>query len=571
MFLPLINKKTSKIKPVVLLVLDGFGMAPASEGNAVSRARTPNYDTYLRTYPHGALIASGESVGLPANEVGNTEVGHLALGAGRVIFQDLKRINVAIEKGSFFDNRAFLSAAAHVERNKSKMHLLGLVGSGCVHSSVDHLYALLQFCKKEEVGEVFLHLFTDGRDSPPQQGMEIIENIEKHLKNINLGSIASISGRYYAMDRDRRWDRTKKTYKALVLGHAIQTQSASDAIKSAYARGQTDEFIEPTLVVSTKATTAADGKGPILIDNDDAVIFFNFRVDRPKQLTMAFVVSDFENLRSFDFGYDPITERRAGEVEVKGTFAREKALKNLFFVTMTEYQKNLPVSDIAFGPEVVEKPLSVVLSENGFQQAHVAESEKERFVKYYFNGQREDPVEGETDCIVASPKVLTYDKKPEMSLPKLISEFKKLLKRDVSHFFIVNFANPDMVAHSGSVEATIKAVEYVDKYLAELVEAVLNIQGTIIVTADHGNAEELLTFPTSTYFYTTSEGSVNTDHSNNPVPYVVISSSLKGQSIQLPRGSLCDIAPTILHLMGIPTPKEMTGKNLLAGIEKPRS
>src|SRR3989344_3134205 len=288
--LPFFGNRDKKIKPVVLVILDWFGLAPPSEGNAITLANTPNYRAYLKNFPNTELIASGESVGLPANEVGNTEVGHLTLGAGRVILQDLKRINVAIEKGSFFENKAFLSAAAHVKQNNSKLHIMGLASSGNVHSSLGHLYSLLQFCKKEEIREVYLHVFTDGRDAPPKEAVEIILELEHHLSLLKLGKIASISGRYYAMDRDRRWDRTARTYKALVEGAAIQTFSASDAIKGAYLRGQTDEFIEPTII--------ADKSGPLgLISDKYAVIFFNYRIDRPRQLTMAFTLPNFETLR----------------------------------------------------------------------------------------------------------------------------------------------------------------------------------------------------------------------------------------------------------------------------------
>ena len=557
--LPFFGKKEFKIEPCVLVILDGFGLAPPSQGNAITLAKTPNYDRYLKIFPHGELIASGESVGLPANEVGNTEVGHLTLGGGRVILQDLKRINLSIEKGMFFDNKAFLAGTNHVKENNSKMHIMGLVSSGNVHSSLEHLYALIQFCKKEDVKEVYLHLFTDGRDAPPKQGVEIIEQIESHLAMVRVGKIASIAGRYYAMDRDRRWDRTAKAYKALVLGHAIQTFSSIDAVKGAYIRGQTDEFIEPTII--------ADKEGPIAtIDDNDCVIFFNYRIDRPRQLSMAFCLPNFENLREFDFGYDPDTNIKEGQLSVGTTFEREKVPKNLFFVTMTEYHKTLPVSDIAFGAEEIESPLSVVLSKAGLRQMHMSESEKERFVTYYFNGMREKASEGEDSQIIPSPKIPTYDKKPEMSLAKLAAEFKKQLAKDIYHFVVINFANPDMVAHTGNLEASVVAVEVVDKYLGELVQAVLAQNGHVIITADHGNAEELMTFPTTTYFYTTSKGSVNTDHSNNPVPVIIASKMFQGSSVNLPNGALADVAPTVLNLLGLSIPQEMTGKNLLESL-----
>jgi 2,3-bisphosphoglycerate-independent phosphoglycerate mutase len=550
-----INNKQS-IKPVVLVVMDGFGIAPPSKGNAITQANTPNYDSFIQRYPNTELIASGESVGLPANEVGNTEVGHLTLGAGRVILQDLKRINLAIEKGDFYDNRAFLQAASHIRNSKSKLHIMGLIGSGNVHSSMNHLYALLQFCKKEDIENVYLHLFTDGRDSPPRQGIDIVKQLEEHLNILKVGKIASISGRYYAMDRDRRWERTEKAYNAIVSAQAIQTFSAEDAMKSAYARGQTDEFIEPTII--------ADKNGPVAtIDDNDAVIFFNFRIDRPKQLTMAFLLPDFESLEEFDFGYNPETNREEGTIDIGKTFQRQKVPQNLFFVTMTQYHKNLPVSAIAFGPEAVINSIPQVLSVNGLNQMHMSESEKERFVTYYFRGMYEDEFKGEATHIVASPKVATYDKKPEMSLPKLVKEFKKELGKGKYHFFVLNFANPDMVAHTGNLEASVKAIEFVDRYLKDLVDAVLERDGVVFVTADHGNAEELLSFPTSTFFITTSEGTVNTDHSNNPVPLIVIKKEFEGRVAGiLKKGALSDISPTILTYMGIQVPREMTGTNL---------
>ncbi len=554
--LPFFGKKEYKIEPCVLVILDGFGLAPPSAGNAITLAKTPNYDRYLKIFPHGELIASGESVGLPANEVGNTEVGHLTLGGGRVILQDLKRINLSIEKGTFFDNKAFLEGAEHVKKHSSKMHILGLVSTGNVHSSLEHLFALLQFCKKEDLKEVYLHLFTDGRDAPPKQGVEVIEQIESHLAMIKVGKIATIAGRYYAMDRDRRWDRTAKAYKAIVLGHAIQTFSSLDAVKGAYIRGQTDEFIEPTII--------ADKNGPIAtIADNDCVIFFNYRIDRPRQLTMAFVIPNFENLKEFDFGYDPDTNIKEGQVSVGTTFEREKVPKNLFFVTMTEYHKALPVSAVAFGPEVIQNTLSDVIANANLRQLHMSESEKERFVTYYFDGLREKPLAGEDFQIVPSSKVPTYDKKPEMSLPKLVAEFKKQLSRDLYHFVVINFANPDMVAHTGNLEASVVAIEFVDKYLGELVQAVLAQNGHVVISADHGNAEELTTFPSTTYFYTTSKGTINTDHSNNPVPVVIASKMLQGNAVNFQKGALADVAPTILNLMGLSVPPQMTGNNLL--------
>lgn len=529
MFLNLF-KKPPKIKPTVLVILDGFGVAPPSSGNAINLAKKPNYDLLLKNFPNGLLIASGESVGLPANEVGNTEVGHLTIGAGRTVLQDLKKINLSIETGSYYENKAFLSAVNSAKEKGTNLHIMGLVSSGNVHSSLEHLLSLIQFCKKEELKRVFYHLFTDGRDAPPKEGIEIIQRVEEKIRITGIGQIASVTGRFYAMDRDSRWDRTLRTYNALVSGQAIQMPTAQDAVVGAYGRGQSDEFIEPTLI--------AKEAGPVgLIKDGDSIIFFNYRIDRPRQLTQAFVLPEFPQ--------------------------RSKVLKNLYFVTMTEYQKNLPVSGIAFPTEKIEMPLSEVLSSRELAQLHMAESEKERFVNYYFDGIREEKVPGEDSVIVPSPRIPTYDKKPEMSLPGLIKEFKKQIGKDKYHFAVINFANADMVAHSGNLDATTKAITYIDKYLYELVEFILNRDGTVIVTADHGNAEELVTFPTSSFFFTTSKGTMNTDHSNNPVPIIIINKKYQGNPFTFTQGSLPDVAPTVLALMGIRKPELMTGRNLL--------
>jgi len=550
------TKKQNGVKPVVLVILDGYGAAPPSSGNAISLAKTPTFDSLLENYPNTQLIAAGESVGLPANEEGNTEVGHLTIGAGRVVLQELKRINLAIENGSFFNNRALLNLANHVKSKNSKLHIFSLVGSGKVHSSMDHLYAVLQFFKKEALDRVFLHLFTDGRDAPPKEAGEIVDGLEHFLSVTKSGTIASISGRYFAMDRDRRWDRIEGVYKALVFGEGLGAKSAKEAIEQAYSRNQTDEFIEPTVVVSSHGE-------PALVSDGDGVIFTNFRIDRPRELTMSFVVPDFENLggRSFD-------ETGGGgkneSSKTASTFNRVKVPRDLFFVTMTQYHKNIPVSDVAFPPANVDKPLASIISDAGMTQLHMSESEKERFVTYYFNGLREGAFPNEDRIIVPSPKVATYDLKPEMSLPELSGLFVKHIKSAKYNFCVVNFANPDMVAHTGNLKATIRAVEFTDNYLSHVVKAILSMDGTIIVTADHGNAEELLNFPASSFFYTTKEGTINTDHSNNPVPVVVASKALLGKKIsQVKRGGLADIAPTVLNVMGLGIPPDMTGRSLL--------
>lgn len=548
------NQKNG-IKPMVLLVLDGFGVAPPSEGNAITKARTPNLSYYEKNYLYTQLIAAGESVGLPANEDGNSEVGHLTLGAGRVIFQSLKRINAAIEQGTFFENPALLAAAGHVKANKSQLHVMGLVGSGNVHSSMSHLYAVIEFAKRNNIQKVLLHLFTDGRDGPPQEAKTVVAEIEHKIADMKLGTIASITGRYWALDRDRRWERTKSVYDALVMGRGIPATSSNEAIDRAYAQGQYDEFIPPTVI--TQGGVAST------IQDNDAVIFTNFRIDRPRQLTMAFTMPDFENVHNFMFGDVMEHTGHNQDITVNKTFVREKIIKNLFFVTMTEYQKGIPVSAIAFPPEDVANSLTSVVSGAGLKQMHLAESEKERMVTFYFDGLKEDRFPGEDTYIVSSPKVSTYDKKPEMSVKKVVGQFKRILAKGQYHFFLLNFANPDMVAHSGNLKATIKAIEIVDKMVGELVNATLEADGTVCITADHGNAEELLTYANTTFFFTSEAGSTNTEHSDNPVPLYIIGNWAYGKTKLIPKGSLSDVAPTILGMMGIAVPPEMKGKNLL--------
>ena len=554
----------TSLKPMVLISMDGFGIAPPSEGNAIYRAKKPNLDYYTKNFPHGELFAAGESVGLPANEVGNSEVGHLTMGVGQVILQSLMRINSEIEDGSFFENLAFLKAIEYCQNNNSNLHLVGLVSSGEVHSSLSHLFALIDFCQKKEVKAVFLHLFTDGRDAPPREAFNILKTIEEKISlspNIN---ISTISGRYYAMDRDFRWDRTKKTYDALVLGRGLTADSPTKAINSAYLKSQTDEFIEPTVILNKENRPVG------LISDNDSVIVFNFRIDRPRQITMSLSMKDFENLEGFDLGYDPLHEetRPQEKKSLSGpTFTREKFPQNLFVVTMTEYQKNIPVNAVAYPLPAGVDSLSNVLFQNNLKHLHLAESEKERMISYYFNGMKEGKVPGEDALIVPSPKVATYDLMPEMAIYEIQKEFEKALINAHYHFFVINFANPDMVSHTGDLKATIKAVEHVDKALGNIVDATLKMDGTIIISSDHGNAEELITYPQGSFFYTTSKGEINTSHSSNPVPVFIIKNSLLGKNISLPKGNLTDIAPTILSIMKLPIPKSMTGKNLLENVE----
>ncbi len=543
--------KTYNIRPMVLLVLDGWGIAPPSAGNAMSQARLPRWDQLISEYPNTKLIASGESVGLPANEVGNSEVGHLTMGVGRTVLESLPRINKAIETGDFYSNRALLKAISYARENNTNLHVCGLIGSGNVHSSTEHLFALLELCKRQSFTRVYLHLFTDGRDAPPQDGAGVMETIEKRLVELQLGQIVSVAGRYYAMDRDARWERTEKVYRVMTLGEGATATSASEAIKSSYEQNLTDEFVIPTLINQP-------GKPPVFIKDGDAMIYFNFRVDRARQLSQVFVLPDFEQ------GILVESSKNSTEQKRVSTFERPVILKNLCFVTMTEYQHNLPVSAVAYPKIDVEHTLSEVLAQQNLRQFHLAESEKEKMVTYYFDGMRLEPFSGEDIMIVPSSKVGTYDRKPEMSLSEIMREFHLALEKDVYHFIVMNFANPDMVAHSGNLSASIKACEIVDRAVGEIVDVLIERQGTLCITADHGNVEELLTYDQSSFFFTSSPGTVNTEHSNNPVPFVIMNPAFKNNpAIQLRPGALSDVAPTMLGMMNLPVPKEMTGNNLL--------
>ncbi|HUS59956.1 MAG TPA: 2,3-bisphosphoglycerate-independent phosphoglycerate mutase [Nevskiaceae bacterium] len=538
-------------KPVVLIIMDGWGIAPDGPGNAVTQAKTPTIDNFWAAYPRTQLIASGEAVGLPKNENGNSETGHLNLGAGKIVFQDLPRINMAIADGSFFQKPAFKAAAEHVRKNKSSLHLLGLIGSGGVHSSLEHILALIHFAKQESLPKLFLHLFTDGRDSAPTSALTYIDIVETELKKIGFGQIASLCGRYWAMDRDNRWQRTQKAYDALTLGKGKFSSSPAEGIKASYKEGKTDEFLEP--VILTDKNNQPIG----LINDNDAVIFFNFRIDRPRQLTKAFVLPNFETLVIKKAAFDPYAERYGLHLyevpQETTTFKRTKIIQNLFFVTMTEFEKKLP-TQTAFPPTPVEIPLARVLSEKSLRQLHIAETEKERFVTYYFDGQREAPFPGEDRIEISSPKVATYDKKPEMSAYEVTSELVKRLKTNIYDFVVVNYANPDMVGHTGVLSAGVKACEVVDECVGKVVNTVLGLGGSCLITADHGNVEEMINLTT---------GGVDTEHSNNPVPLIVVSQHFRQKAQNLPQGILADVAPTILDLMEINKPELMTGRSLL--------
>lgn len=512
--------------PVVLIIMDGYGCNEDARGNAVMAARTPFLDRLVQTNPHGLLKASGLAVGLPEGQMGNSEVGHLNLGAGKVVYQDFTRVSRAVEDGSFFRNPALLAACDHVRTRESTLHLMGLVGYGGVHAHQMHLYALLELAKQAGISRLAIHAFTDGRDTMPHDAMQAVRGLEDKLRSERVGSIASVSGRYYAMDRDRRWDRTEMSYKALTSGEGMRARSAEEAIQNSYDAGVTDEFILPTVI-------EAHGRPVATVGDGDAAIFFNFRTDRPRQLVRAFVQSDFE-------GFD-----------------RGPKICDLAFITMTEFEKDLPVA-VAFTAQDVEMPLARVIAEHGLKQLHAAETEKYAHVTFFFNGGREDPFEGEDRILAPSPRhVGTYDKIPEMSANSIAEQVIEAITAKEYGFVLVNFANADMVGHTGSMEAAVRAVEVVDQNVGRIVKAVTGRGGVALLTADHGNAEQMIDYETGGPF---------TSHTISfPVPFVVVTGRNEELAHMRVRsgGVLADVAPTVLGLLGIAKPSEMEGENLL--------
>jgi 2,3-bisphosphoglycerate-independent phosphoglycerate mutase len=516
--------QSDRPKPIVLLILDGWGISNHKNGNAITMAATPTLDSFLATYPHTTLEASGEAVGLPHGEDGNTETGHLNIGAGQIVYQDLPRINQAIADGSFFQNREFLAAINHVKTHQSTIHIAGLVGSGGVHSSLEHLYALLNLCKQQSIIEVSLHLFTDGRDSPPTSGINYISQIKARLKELGIGRIASVMGRYYAMDRDHRWERTEVAYLALTRSQGTLISKPEPAILESYKQNITDEFIKPHLITDENNQVS-------LVKENDAFIFFNFRIDRPRQLTKAFVYPNLEYVNVQKEGFDPYAIKyhkthlpKPAEVSQQ-VFDRGPLIKNLYFVTMTEYEKGLP-AHIAFPPQLVDMPVGRVVAEMGLRQLRMAETEKERFVTFYLNGQREDPFPGEDRIIIPSPPVPTYDQKPEMSSLELTQTLIERIQTNLYDLIIVNYANADMVAHTGNLEATIIACQVIDENVKHVTDQVNALGGVTLITADHGNAEEMINLET---------GVVDTEHSAFPVPLIIVGPRFLGQNIQLPQ------------------------------------
>ena len=502
--------------PVALIILDGFGLREEKQGNAVALADKPTYDRLWQEYPHTTLTASGEAVGLPDGQMGNSEVGHLNIGAGRIVYQNLTRINKSIREADFFENETFLRAVAHAKENDSALHLMGLLSDGGVHSHNEHLYALLQLAKMNNIKKVYVHAFLDGRDVNPQSALDYIEEAETKMKEIGVGKIATVTGRYYAMDRDKRWDRVEKTYRALVDGVALTANTPTAGVLAAYEQNIHDEFIEPFMIEEL-------GKPVAMIEENDAIISFNFRPDRAIQLSRAFTDETFHE------------------------FETGKKFKNLKFVTFTHYSDEV-VGDIAFDKENLEDTLGEIISNNGLTQVRIAETEKYPHVTFFMSGGREAEFEGEERILIPSPKVATYDLKPEMSAYELTDALVEGIQADRFDAIILNFANPDMVGHSGLLVPTIKAIEAVDECLGRIIDALHAKGGTAIITADHGNADEVLTL----------ENTPMTAHTTNPVPVIVTDKEL----VLRDGGILADLAPTMLKLLKLQQPEKMTGTPL---------
>lgn len=515
--------KTKPDTPILLAILDGWGMGPPSASNAIHMARTPNMDRWLKEYPHTTLVAHNGMVGLPEGQMGNSEVGHLNIGAGRIVYQDFTRINRAIESGEFFENPVLTGTMAQTARAKGSVHLLGLVSDGGVHSHINHLAALVRIAKASKT-QLFIHAFTDGRDTPPQSGKGFIADLVRVLQEGQWGRVATISGRYYAMDRDKRWDRVELAWKALVDGQGTFA-SAEDpvaAVTAAYARGETDEFITPTVLCSR------DNRPVTQIADGDSVIFFNFRADRARQLTHAFLDASFDG------------------------FSRAAVPRLHSYVTMTRYDKTFTLP-VAFPPQTLTHLLGEEISGHGLTQLRIAETEKYAHVTYFFNGGREEPFPGEERILVPSPReVATYDKKPAMSAPEVTERLLARLEKNPPDFIVLNFANGDMVGHTGIMAAAVAACETVDRCLGRLVEKIRALGGVVLITSDHGNAEMM----------TSPDNGAHTAHTSNPVPFLLLSERCKGTRLA-PDGALKDIAPTVLSLAGIPVPKEMEGKCLI--------
>ena len=505
-------------KVTMLMILDGFGENAEEKGNAVKLANTPNIDKLMKQYPTTRIAASGLAVGLPEGQMGNSEVGHTNIGAGRIVYQELTRITKSIEDGDFFSNEEFVNAIENCKKNNSKLHILGLVSDGGVHSHIRHLFGLLEMAKRRDFEDVYIHCFLDGRDTPPASAENYITVLEEKMKEKGIGKIATISGRFYAMDRDKRWERVKKAYDAIVNGEGNKQANAINAIEGSYQKEVFDEFVEPTVITNGDKPTAT-------ISDGDSVIFFNFRPDRARQLTRAIVDPDFDGFET-------------------------KKIKT-YFVCFTNYDETMPNVHIAFKKEQIKNTLGEVICKQGGKQLRIAETEKYAHVTFFFNGGEEKQYEGEDRILVPSPKVETYDLKPEMSAYEVTEKVLEAIESEKYNCIILNFANPDMVGHTGNLEATIKAVETIDECVGKIVNAIKSKKGNLIITADHGNAEQMIDLKT---------GEPHTAHTTNLVPLILISEK---EGLKLKQGKLADLAPTILELMNIEKPEEMTGESLI--------
>lgn len=510
-------------KPTVLMILDGYGLNDKKEGNAIAAANTPVMDELMKTCPFVPGNASGMAVGLPEGQMGNSEVGHLNMGAGRIVYQELTRITKEINDGDFFKNEALLAAMKNAKDNDSAIHFMGLLSDGGVHSHNTHLYGLLEMAKREGLKKVYVHCFLDGRDTPPASGKGYIEELQAKMNEIGVGEIGVVSGRYYAMDRDNRWDRVELAYKALTQGEGVKGTDAAEAVQASYDNEKTDEFVLPTVIEK-------DGKPVASVQDHDSVVFFNFRPDRAREITRAFCDDEFKG------------------------FEREKKL-DLTFVCFTNYDDTIQNKIVAFNKVQLHNTFGEYLAAHDMTQVRIAETEKYAHVTFFFNGGVEEPNKGEDRILVKSPKVATYDLQPEMSAPQVCDKLVEAIKSDKYDVVIINFANPDMVGHTGVEAAAVKAVETVDECVGRAVEALKEVNGQMFICADHGNAEQLVDYETGEPF---------TAHTTNPVPFILVNADPKYTLKE--GGCLADIIPTLIELMGMEKPEEMTGESLL--IEK---
>ena len=511
--------KMSK-RPTVLMILDGYGLNEKTEGNAIAQANKPVMDKLMAEYPFVKGYASGLAVGLPDGQMGNSEVGHLNMGAGRIVYQELTRITKEIQDGDFFENKALLHAIENAKENDTALHMYGLLSDGGVHSHNTHLYALLEMAKRHGLKKVYVHCFLDGRDTPPESGKDFVQALQDKMDEIGVGKIATVSGRYYAMDRDNRWDRIERAYVALTKGEGVTAASGVEAVAQSYEKGETDEFVLPTVVLKNGAPTAT-------IQDGDSIIFFNFRPDRAREITRTFCCDEFDG---FDRG----------------------PRKKVVYVCFSEYDVTIPNKEIAFQKVSITNTFGEYLAAHHMTQARIAETEKYAHVTFFFNGGVEAPNEGEDRILVKSPKVATYDLKPEMSAFEVCDKFVEAIKSGKYDVIITNFANPDMVGHTGVLPAAIQAIEAVDQCVGRVVEALKEVDGQMFICADHGNAEQLIDYETGEPF---------TAHTTNPVPFILV--NYDSDYALREGGVLADIIPTLIEMMGMEQPKEMTGKSLL--------